>query len=68
MFLKYLMKHRDEAIGAFIINNKKYGLYVSEYAWNNGESYKRNLEDLLNTSIETKRWKKAFIGEDTSHY
>lgn len=67
IFLKYLMKHRNEAIGGFIIDNTKYCLYVAEYGVNS-TSYTKNLRELLDSNCESERWKKAFIGEDTSEY
>ena len=65
LILFSLLKNNDELIGGFIIRDKKYCVYVAEYG-NNSETYRANLVDLLNSSYKSKRWKKAFIGENTN--
>lgn len=60
IILKVLLKHRNECIGSFFFKDRKYCLYISEYGMNS-ELYQKNLKELLNSSVNSERWKKAFI-------
>lgn len=60
LVLKIWLRHRDECIGSFLFNGKKYCVYVAEYGMNS-DSYQENLKELLNSSASGERWKKAFV-------
>ena len=60
IILKLFLKNRSECIGSFYHGGQKYCIYVAKYGLNS-DAYQDNLNDLLNSSVNGERWKKAFI-------